>query len=164
MDKRDLLAQLERKLSDLANEALGASVAAAQEAQQGATSKEKRDDSRVAIEYAGLARGQKLRAERAQRELDAVASLRLSTSLGAAQIELGSVVEVENEDTGEGRTLLLAPAGAGITLTGPGGDGLLSVVTPSSPLGRGILGKRVGDVVDVTVNGEIREWTITWVA
>jgi transcription elongation GreA/GreB family factor len=164
MDKRDLLAQLERTLSDLANEALEASAAAAQEAQQGATSKEKRDDARVAIEYAGLARGQKLRAERAQRELDAVASLRLSTSSSAAQIELGSVVEVENEDTGEGRTLLLAPAGAGITLTGPGGDGLLSVVTPSSPLGRGILGKRVGDVVDVTVNGEVREWTITWIA
>jgi transcription elongation GreA/GreB family factor len=54
--------------------------------------------------------------------------------------------------------------GAGVTLTGPGGDGLLSVVTPASPIGKAVLGRRPGDVVDVTVDGEVREWQISFVS
>jgi transcription elongation GreA/GreB family factor len=49
-------------------------------------------------------------------------------------------------------------------LTGPGGDGFLSVVTPQSPIGRAVMGKKVGDTVEVTVQNEVREWTITYVA
>ena len=59
--------------------------------------------------------------------------------------------------------MFLAPVGAGIELSGPGGDGFLSVVTPSSPIGRAILGRRVGEIIEVMVNGESREWTVTYV-
>jgi transcription elongation GreA/GreB family factor len=38
------------------------------------------------------------------------------------------------------------------------------VVTPASPIGKAVLGKRTGDVVDVTVEGDVREWAITFVA
>jgi transcription elongation GreA/GreB family factor len=48
-------------------------------------------------------------------------------------------------------------------LTGPGGDGHLSVVTPVSPIGKAVIGKKTGDVIDVTVDGELREWQITYV-
>ena len=51
-----------------------------------------------------------------------------------------------------------------VVMTGPGGDGLLSVVTPASPIGRAVLGRRVGDVVDITVEGELREWQISFVS
>ena len=51
-----------------------------------------------------------------------------------------------------------------MTLTGPGGDGLLSVVTPASPIGKAVLGRRVGDVVDVVVEGEARGWQISFVS
>jgi transcription elongation GreA/GreB family factor len=78
-----------------------------------------------------------------------------------AAVGIGAIVEVE--DGAEGRTLFLAPAGAGIELTGPGGDGFLSVVTPSSPIGRAVLGRRVGDTIEVVVNGESSEWTVTYV-
>jgi transcription elongation GreA/GreB family factor len=37
------------------------------------------------------------------------------------------------------------------------------VVTPVSPVGRAVLGKHVGDTIEVTVKGEPREWTITFV-
>ena len=73
------------------------------------------------------------------------------------------MVEIEDAEGGEGRTFFLAPAGAGVSLTGPGGDGFLSVVTPSSPIGRAVLGRKVGETIDVTVDGELREWTITFV-
>lgn len=80
-----------------------------------------------------------------------------------ASISIGAIVEIEDADTGEGRTFFLAPVGAGISLTGPGGDGHLSVVTPASPIGRAVLGKKTGDVVDITLDGDIREWSITYV-
>jgi hypothetical protein len=63
---------------------------------------------------------------------------------------------------GWGRTFFLAPVGAGVELTGPGGDGFLSVVTPLSPVGKAVLGRRVGETVEVTVQGEPHEWTITY--
>jgi transcription elongation GreA/GreB family factor len=163
MDKRDLLAQLEAQLRAIANAAQDASVAAAAEARDGATAREKRSDARTLLEYGALARGQRARAERAFRELAALEALRPATLPRGASIAVGAVVELEDDTTGEGVTFLLAPVGAGSTLTGPGGDGTLTVVTPSSPIGRVVVGRRVGDVVDVTVAGETREWRITWV-
>ena len=78
-----------------------------------------------------------------------------------APIALGAVVEVE--DGSQGRTFFLAPVGAGVELTGPGGDGYLSVVTPASPVGKAVMGRRVGDTIEVTVQGEPLEWAITFV-
>ena len=71
---------------------------------------------------------------------------------------------VELEDGEGGKTLFMAPAGAGEELTGPGGDGFLHVVTPGSPIGKGLLGKKVGDVVEVMVKGELAEWDIVFAA
>jgi len=161
MDKRNLVAQLEGRLRESARTAHEASVAAAEAARHGATSKDKRDDGRVALENAGLAKGQRQRAERAYREIAELGNLSVRPIGRGDRIDVGSVVEIEDEETGEGRTFFLAPVGAGVTLTGPGGDGVLTVVTPSSPIGRAVLGRRVGDVIDVTIKGEPREWTIT---
>jgi transcription elongation GreA/GreB family factor len=163
MDKRFLVEQLTDRLRASATDALHASEEAATEARDGATSAEKREDARVAIEYGSLARGQTRRAQRAIGELDALGAFHPEALPPSARIAIGAVVEIEDADGSEGRTFFLAPAGAGVSLTGPGGDGFLSVVTPSSPIGRAVLGRKVGDVIDVTVEGELREWTITYV-
>ncbi len=117
----------------------------------------------MAIEYGGLARGQRVRAAQARLVLAAVESFHPRPIPRGGKIDVGAVVEIEDEDNGQGRTFFLAPAGAGIELTGPGGDGFLSVVTPSSPMGKAALGCEVGDSIDVTVAGETRSWEITWV-
>src|SRR5262245_4447826 len=114
-------------------------AAANTEAREGATAAERREDSRVAQENSGLARGHRTRLERANAELAMLEKFRPGKFPPKARVGLGAVVEVEVEDGGEGRTLFLAPAGAGIELTGPGGDGFLSVVTPASPIGRAVL-------------------------
>ena len=163
MDKRDLLGQLESHLREIAHTAHSASASAAQEAKHGATSKEKRADARKSIEYAGLARGQDQRARRAFAELSALEGFHPRQTPPNGRVQIGCVVEIEDLETGEGRTFFLAPAGAGTTLTGPGGDGLLSVVTPQSPIGRTVMGKCRGDIVDVAIAGNDREWRISWV-
>ena len=76
MDKQFLVAQLVERLRESVHVARKAGDAAAEEARAGATPSEKRDDSRVAMEYAGLARGQKQRADRAAAEVSLLETFR----------------------------------------------------------------------------------------
>jgi len=161
MDKQFLVEQLSERLRESASVAKKASLAAAEIARDGATPAEKREDARVALEFSGLAKGQTARAARVAAEISTLEIFRPANLAPKSPISLGAVVEVEDE--AQGRTFFLAPVGAGIELTGPGGDGFLSVVTPISPIGKAVLGKRVGDTVEVMVQDEAREWTITYV-
>ncbi|HEX4416891.1 MAG TPA: GreA/GreB family elongation factor [Kofleriaceae bacterium] len=163
MDKQELVTQLVRQLETSARAALSSRDAAAAEARDGATPDEKREDARAAHQLASLGRAQQQRAKQALADADRLVQFRPAPLPGTAPISVGAIVEVEDADSGEGRTFFLAPVGAGITLTGPGGDGHLSVVTPVSPIGRAVLGRRSGDVIDVTVDGDLREWSITYV-
>ncbi len=159
-----LVEQLTERLRISARAALDASEATASEAKDGATAAEKREDARAALTMGSLGRAQDRRAARALGEIDALIAFAPTPLAQTARIAVGAIVEIEDAETCEGRTFFLAPVGAGVTLTGPGGDGVLSVVTPASPIGRAVAGRKVGDVVDVTVDGDVREWTITWVA
>lgn len=161
MDKQFLVEQLVGRLRESAQIARKAGEAAAEEASAGATPAEKREDARVAMEYAGLARGQKQRAALTAADVSVLETFRPRPLAARAPIALGAIVEVE--DGSQGRTFFLAPVGAGVQLTGPGGDGYLSVVTPASPVGKAVMGRRVGDTIEVTVKGEPIEWAITFV-
>lgn len=148
MDKSFLVEQLGAKLR-----------AAVQQAHRSA--EEARADARSgAARAVNLARGQTQRSAAAREALDALDAFRVRPLRKGEPIGLGTVVEIEDGEIG--RSLFLAPVGAGEELTGPDGDGFFQVVTPSSPFGKAVMGKRVGDVVEVTIQGEITEWTITY--
>ena len=55
------------------------------------------------------------------------------------------------------------PVGAGEEITGPGGDGFFTVVTPASPIGSAVMGRREGESVSTRIRGALREWTVVWV-
>lgn len=161
MDKRALIEQLAWRIRQSAAVAQRATEDAASAARDGATPAEKREDARVALEFQSLAKGQSMRADKARAELAALEAFRPAPLAGNSRITVGAIVEVEDGD--EGRTFFLAPVGAGVELTGDGGDGFLSVVTPASPVGRAVLGRKVGDTFEVDVKGDAREWRITYV-
>ncbi len=161
MDKRFLVEQLAAKLRESATVARRAGQAAADVARDGATPAEKREDARVALEFSSLAKGQSERAARVVADLHKLDTFRPAALAPTAPISVGAIVEVEDESLG--RTFFLAPVGAGVELTGPGGDGYLSVVTPVSPVGKAVLGRKVGDTIEVTIDREPQEWTITYV-
>lgn len=163
MDKSELVAQLVRHLETSARAALSSRDAAASEARDGATPDEKREDARAAHQLMSFGKAQQRRAQQALADADSLAAFRPGRLSPSSTISVGAIVEIEDAETGEGRTFFLAPVGAGVTLTGPGGDGHLSVVTPASPIGKSVLGRRTGDVIDVTVDGDVREWQITFV-
>lgn len=149
MDKAFLVEQLGQKLRE--------SVQLVHKAQ-----KESAVDARSGADRAvNIAKGQAQRSERARAELDALDNFAPQPLGRNARIAVGALVEIEGEEMG--RTVFLAPAGAGLELTGPGGDGFFSVVTPASPMGKALLGKKAGDSFDLTVNGECIEYEITWV-
>lgn len=162
MDKSTLVDQLIEKLRASARIAESESDAAAIEARDGATAAERVEDSRTALEFSRMARAQALRAQEIRAAIEALSVFRPKPLADGARVELGALVEVEDEE-GRGQTLFLAPAGAGEELTGPGGDGYFTVVTPKSPIGSAVLGKREGDGASARIRGETREWTVTWV-
>jgi transcription elongation GreA/GreB family factor len=150
MDKTFLVEQLGTKIRGQAQTMLRAAADAGVEARTGAA------------RAVNLARGTELRTEAAKATLDALDAFRVRPFKRGEALNVGAVVEIEDGEAG--RTLFLAPVGAGEELTGPDGDGVFQVVTPVSPIGKAIVGKRVGDVIEVMVKGELSEWTITWAA
>lgn len=148
MDKTFLLEQLNARVRSQAQASLRAADDARTEAKTGAA------------RAVNLAKGTLMRTEAARAALDALDAFRVRVFRRGEPLGLGAVVEIEDGDAG--RTLFLAPVGAGEELEGPGGDGLFQVVTPVSPVGRALMGRKVGDVVEVMVKGELSEWTITW--
>ncbi|MFT3713690.1 MAG: GreA/GreB family elongation factor [Archangium sp.] len=150
MNKVELTTQLAAKLKQIFLQAERANLDAGTDAKSGAP------------RAVNLAAATNARLEAARAAWQAVTDFKPVPLAKGQRIGLGALVEVEDGECG--KTLFVAPAGAGEELTGPGGDGLLQVVTPASPLGRGLLGKKVGDVVEVMVKGELAEWEITFAA
>lgn len=169
LDKQALLSQLSERLQHSDKLAHRAEADAREAARSLATESEKKEDGRAAIEYGSLATGQAARARRVQEELAALHTLSengLPRMGRAGPVALGAIVDVRTEDD-DGyaeRTFFVLPVGAGTELTGPGGDGFLSVITPASPVGKALMGRRAGDTVEVTLAGEVREWTVLEVA
>jgi transcription elongation GreA/GreB family factor len=169
LDKKALVAQLEQRLQESAAIAQRAEEEAREAARSMATESEKKEDGRTVIEWGSLATGQAARTRKMREDLKQLSDFcaRGIPDYGPkSPIGLGAVVDVqiEGEEGCEERTFILLPVGAGTELTGPGGEGFLSVITPASPVGRALLGKHVGDTVEVIVRGEAREWTVTAVA
>jgi len=169
LDRRYFMEQLRARLAQDAALAKRAELDARDAARTAATASEKREDGRVALEFGSLATGHGSRARRGQEELhalDAFMQRGAATFAPKTRVELGAIVDVAAEDdqgTYE-RTFIILPVGAGTEVSGPGGDGFLVVVTPGSPVGRALMGKRPGEVADVTLRGEPYEWEILDVA
>ena len=141
-------------------------VAAAKDAAAGATHEENRAEGikdMRSTEQSYVARGQAMRAEELADELARLEATAPKTFAPDAPISAGALVRVELEPAGdrsevEERLLFVCPQGGGTVLDVDGAR--VTVVTPSAPIGRALLGKREGDDFDLVVHGRKREGTI----
>jgi transcription elongation GreA/GreB family factor len=78
-------------------------------------------------------------------------------ALRGEAVRLGALVEALED--GAPVRFFLAPSGGGTRLPGD-----VQVVTPGSPLGRALVGKRVGDELEVQLAGKTRLLALTRVA
>jgi transcription elongation GreA/GreB family factor len=143
--KTDLRAQLLAQLEDQLATARAAHAAAT----EGAISDEARpenDKDTRGLEQSYLARGH------AQRVADletAVAVTAKMTVERLAKVAIGALVVVEEDD--RERTIYVAPHGGGLVLPGD-----VTVVTPTSPMGRALLGKSAADECELVAGGAQR--------
>jgi transcription elongation GreA/GreB family factor len=163
--KQHFVDELKRHYGEIIAGARDAEVDLAEAAERLQSEAKGREDAKGAAEFARMAAAHKARRERAKREVDALlrfASGGLARLRPTARVCLGALVDVsiEDEDGSEERTFFVLPVGAGNELRGPGGDGFVSVITPDSPVGRGLVGAVAGDSFEVSVGDVDREWTV----
>jgi hypothetical protein len=151
-----LRARLESTLAGL--------VEAQRSAQTGAIHPEARQehpkDTR-AIEAGYLARGLAERVEVLRDGITSLAALRPRAFTAADPLAVGALAGLEDRE-GTATVVLLAPAGGGERIEIEGG--VVLVLTPGSPLGAALAGRRPGDDVEVALPGGRRTLTIEWVA
>ena len=121
---------------------------------EGATheqAKPENDKDTRGLEQSYLARGQALRIAEQSAQLAALKALPIRALPGDAEIGLGALVTLEEDDRSQ--AYLILPHGGGLLLEG----GAVQVVTPTAPICRAMIGKRVGDETVVTLGGRQRE-------
>ncbi len=163
--KRHFVEELKKHYQHVISGARGAELSAAEAAdaiRNGATQKE---DAKAATSSARMSTAHRKRREAAARELEELirfASKGLPRLRPDSKVGLGALVDVrvESEDAEDEKTLFFLPVGAGVELTGPGGDGFVSVITPASAIGKTLLGALAGDYFDVELGGKLREWSV----
>ena len=69
-----------------------------------------------------------------------------------------SSMQVLESDGGNHRSLFLGPAAGGLKVDFNNNE--VVVITPDSPLGRDLLGKEVGDVIEIKVEGSLIEYEL----
>ena len=143
--RRDLLAQLEAQL-----ETARAAHAAATEGAISDDARPENDKDTRGLEQSYLARGHAQRVADLETAVTVVAAMRIEP---AHQVAVGALVVIEEED--RARTLLVAAHGGGLVL-----DGDVTVVTPTSPIGRALHGKACGDDCELTAGGTQRTLSI----
>ncbi|WP_033423745.1 GreA/GreB family elongation factor [Geopsychrobacter electrodiphilus] len=133
---------------------------AASAAHAAATHAENIPDSKyetLSIEASYIAQGQANRAQEISLAMESFRQLDPKNFTPHDPIRLGALVLLEDED-GHQRLILLGPAAGGLKLSFPQGE--IMVITPDSPLGENLLGRQVGDVVELAVAGRLREYEI----
>jgi transcription elongation GreA/GreB family factor len=122
---------------------------AAKTAHAAATHEENIPDNKydtLGLEASYFAQGQANRAQEILKAIQAFQQLRMQTFTATSAIRLTAVVQLEDEDEAL-RLVFLGPAAGGLLLTFAGVD--LMIITPESPLGRELLGKQCGDLIEL---------------
>ena len=155
-DKAVLRTELAAQLAEAFASAQRAHAAAVEGATHTEARAENPKDTR-GLEQSYLARGQAQRVAELEAGLAAVTALVLRDFASGDPVAVGALVTVD--DDGEPKRLFIAPHGGGSVLAGG-----VQVVTPSSPLGRALLGKRVDDEAELRLPGGQRTLVVVAVA
>jgi transcription elongation GreA/GreB family factor len=158
IDKRALIhalhAELRREIGVLSSAAKDAREYAAHE-----EAKPENDKDTRGLEAAYLAGAQAERVRELEKVVNALEFLVLRDFKDGDAIALSAIVELDLD--GALSHYFFAPVGGGMRATIDGVD--VQVVTPQSPMGQALVGKTVGDVVELRVKQGRREYEVVGV-
>ncbi len=145
--------ELIQRIIDQLEQELATVVGASQQAHESATHSENVAENKydtLGLEAAYLAHGLSLRALELQNAILRYRRLSSANIAPQAAIQVGTLVSLEAEDGSE-RLLFLGPEAGGMRVEWQGRS--IRVVTPTAPLGKAVLKKRVDDALSLQVNG-----------
>ncbi|WP_300631028.1 GreA/GreB family elongation factor [Pseudomonas sp.] len=134
---------------------------AAQTAYETATHEENIAENKydtLGLEASYLAAGQARRVEEIKQSLALCQNLQLRAYDDRRGIEVGTLLGLEDENDRQ-QWLFLAPDAAGLKVDVVGQP--VTVITPRSPMGKSLLGKRIDDEVEILVAGARQHFTVT---
>ena len=114
----------------------------------------------LSLEASYVAQGQANRAQEIKRALHAYRTLALQQFEDDAPIRLTALVTLEAQD-GETRILFIGPEEGGLKLNLDGEE--ILVITPVSPLGRDLIGKCLGESVNLGIGRAKKDFEIVQV-
>ena len=151
---------LHEKIVQVLEYACEAAIEAAKQAHDTATNKESVAENKYdtfGLEASYLAHGQAKRVAEYEAGLLAYKSLGVVNFSGDASIELGSLIQLEDEE-GARQCLFLGPFAGGLKFDFEGKK--ITLITTSSPLGHALLGQCVGDEVEMKLSGQNKSYEI----
>ena len=158
-DKRKVLDALLAKMSEVAEHTLALAESTRKDATHAEAKPENDKDTR-ALEQSYLARGQAMRVEELFAQCEQLRFLPLPSYGEDDPLGAGALINLESEQGA--RCVFLAPHGGGIELSVDGCE--LQVITPQSALGALVLGRSLGDELQLRVRGSVREYVIAEIA
>ena len=111
----------------------------------------------LALEAGYLVQGQARRSEELEEALAVLESLTLKEFGDRSKIEVSALVTLEAEDASL-RTMLIAPGGGGLKVEVEGRE--ITVMTPVTPTGKAVMGQYLGDLVEVELGNEVKDFEI----
>lgn len=160
MPKTELLAGILASLQSELDLLTSAALATHAEATDEENKAEDKYDTR-GLEASYLAHGQSKAAEEAALALAQFRALSPRDAIPGDPISLGALVTV-TDAAGRTAHYYLGPRAGGTEVTL--GDRTVMVITPQSPLGRELVGRRLGDRVVTVLGGKRSELTVTQIA
>ena len=151
---------LHKKIVQVLEDACVVAIDAAKQAHDTATNKESIAENKYdtfGLEASYLAHGQAKRVAEYEEALVAYKALGLVNSSGESSIELGSLIQLEDEE-GATQCLFLGPFAGGLKFDFEGKK--VTLITTSSPLGQALLGQFVGDGVEMKLSGQNKSYQI----
>jgi transcription elongation GreA/GreB family factor len=159
MNKRAVIQKVLTKLTSELEGYFRAAQAAHAEATHEQNKAENKYDTR-GLEAAYLARGQSRQAKETEAAIAAFKKLEVRTFQPGEAADLGAVVELENR--GERTTYFIGPKAGGTEVVLDGRE--ILVITPQSPLGEQLQGKKQGDRLQLTIAGGRDQYRVLSVA
>jgi transcription elongation GreA/GreB family factor len=157
MNKADIV----QKIIEQLNDKISVLTKSAKEAHEVATSEEFAAKSKYetfALESSYLAEGQAKRAEELREALEAYQVISNRKYSKNTPIDLTALITLEDEE-GKKKTVYLGPFAGGMKLKFKSNE--VTVVTPSSPLGKALVGRKQGEVFEFAIQATMVEYEIS---
>jgi transcription elongation GreA/GreB family factor len=149
-----------RRIIESLSEDLAVLLKAAKTAHEASVHAENVPDNKydtLSLEASYIAQGQANRAQEIKAAVEAYRKLSLQEFAEGCAIRLSALVTLEADD-GTTKAVFIGPDAGGLKIEENGGE--VTVITPNSPLGRELIGRVAGDVVEIRTAGTEMEFEI----